>query len=232
VATQPSDKAWGKRLLPDDGLDQQDQGCAERACAWTEWQQGAGELALRKFIRVHNTTTEPDEDIAQEAMLTAYLAVERGDYRPREGVPFMAYIKGIARNKLREARRRGREWVALEDDSESSPERAALRTAPRQTEVDVEQRERRASFWRCLAHLAQDQRQVLQRCWQGESTREIARAMAISEEAARQHKSRGLRQLRASLAEQAWEAETPKRTSEGMWEGCRNKSDRGSHLPR
>ena len=79
MATQPSDKAWVKRLLPDDSLDPAGQGRAGQACAWTEWQQGAGELALRKFIRVHNTTTEPDEDIAQEAMLTAYLAVERGD---------------------------------------------------------------------------------------------------------------------------------------------------------
>lgn len=209
MATQPSDEAWGKRLLPD---------------AWTEWQQGAGELALRKFIRAHNTTTEPDEDIAQEALLTAYLAVERGDYQPREGVPFTAYVKGIARNKLREARRRGCEWIALEDD-----QGPALQTASRQTEMDVERRERRASFWRGLAYLAQDQRQVLLRCWQGESTREIARDLAISEEAARQHKSRGLRQLRVCLTS---EAETPRCKGENMWEGRRVERGRGSRLPR
>jgi RNA polymerase sigma factor (sigma-70 family) len=178
-------------------------------------------LSLRKFIRAHNTTSEMDDDILQDSLLTAYLAVERGDYQPREGVPFAAYVKGIARNKLREAQRRGHKWAALEDDHESAPIEPALQTALRQTEVDVEQRERRASFWRGLAHLARDQRRVLLRCWQGESTREIARALAISEEAARQHKSRGLRQLRACLAEPASEAGIPRCQSENMWAGRR-----------
>jgi len=46
---------------------------AERARAWAEWQMSVGQVSLLKFIRVHNTTSEPDEDILQEAMFTAYL---------------------------------------------------------------------------------------------------------------------------------------------------------------
>ena len=67
-----------------------------------------GAAAVLKFIRLNNYTRELDEDIFQEAMLTAYLEVERGHYIPREGIPFTAYVKGIARNKIREARRRER----------------------------------------------------------------------------------------------------------------------------
>src|SRR5512136_1949742 len=114
-ARAKSNEALERKLLPSNSPNR-----AERARAWAEWQMSVGQVSLLKFIRVHNTTGEPDEDILQEAMLTAYLEVERGRYPPREGVPFTAYVKGIARNKLREARRRGRVWLPLEDGETES----------------------------------------------------------------------------------------------------------------
>jgi hypothetical protein len=69
---------------------------ADRARAWAEWQMSVGQVSLLKFIRTFNTSGEPDEDILQEARLTAYLEVERGRYQPCEGVPF--YFSVLAAN--------------------------------------------------------------------------------------------------------------------------------------
>jgi RNA polymerase sigma factor (sigma-70 family) len=181
-----------------------------------------GQISLLKFIRVHNTTSEPDEDILQEAMLTAYLEVERGRYQPREGVPFTAYVKGIARNKLREARRRGRVWLSLEDGEAELP---ADRRFERPLEVTIERREQDLTLRRGLAMLPGDKRQVLERYLYGESTGEIAASMAITEDLVRQHKCRGLRQLRQRCdPAHTIRADFPGLQGEGMWAGPRESS--------
>lgn len=187
--SQPeSDEALELRLLPSTNPDQ-----ADRACAWAEWQLSVGEAALIKFIRMSNNTAEPDEDILQEAMLTAYLEVERGNYERRAGVPFTAYVKGIARNKIREARRRERNYTSLEEAGELAGDQVQ-----RQLEVTIERQEQRETLYYCLRKLPWPRRQVLEGFINGRSTAEIAGELAISKELVRQHKCRGLRSLRQS----------------------------------
>ena len=181
-----SDEALVQRMLPSLNPDRRD-----RARAWSEWQLSTGESAVLKFIRMKNNTNEPDEDILQEAMLIAFIEVERGNYQRQPGVPFTAYVKGIARNKIREARRRARNWVSLEAVSQLPGE-----GAQRQLEQAIEQREKREAFEQGVRRLPGQRRQVLERFLSGESTREIAAGLAITEELVRQHKSRGLRRLR------------------------------------
>ncbi len=185
-----SDEALVKRLLPNTNPDRID-----RARAWTEWQVSFGEPAVLNFIRAKNNTREPDEDILQDSMLTAFLGVERGRYECRDGVPFTAYVKGIARNKIREARRRERYCTTLEE----------LTYAPgllveRQTESTVEHREQHRTLFDRLVELPPQRRQVLERILHGESTAEIAAEMAITKDLVRQHKCRGLRTLRSTNA--------------------------------
>jgi RNA polymerase sigma factor (sigma-70 family) len=180
-----SDETLIQRLLPSTNQDPYD-----RALAWAEW-HSQGEARLAGYIRVHNNTTETDEDLMQETLLTAYLGVERGQYQPREGVPFTAYVKGIARNKIREARRRSRPQLSLEEiylkpDSE----------VQRQPEESLAGREQQAQVREGLKQLSEARRQVMVRFLNGESTEMIAQQMALSEALVRQHKCRGLRVLK------------------------------------
>lgn len=211
-ARPKSNEALERKLLPSMIPDRD-----ERARAWTEWHVSVGKMSLLKFIRTHNTTNEPDEDILQEAMLTAYIEVERGRYQPREGVPFTAYVKGIARNKLCEARRRGRVWLTL-DDGVAEPLTGDRLERP--LESAVERREQDRLLARGLAMLPAEKRQVLERYLCGESTGEIAASMAITEDLVRQYKCRGLRQLRQRCASaNANRAGFPGLQGERMWAG-------------
>lgn len=202
-----SDEALVRRMLPAATPNR-----FERQQAWAEWHTRVGEAALRKYIGLHNTTAEADEDILQDALLTAYLEVERGRYEQREGVPFTAYVKGIARNKLREARHRPH-WLSLDAVTDGEAEPPAP-SAGRQVEADCERRERQAILHRGLAALQGERRQVLERCLRGDSTDEIAAELAVSEAVVRQHKCRGLRQMRLNLGLEG----------EGMWAGTRTSA--------
>jgi RNA polymerase sigma factor (sigma-70 family) len=181
-----SDETLVRRMLPSTNADQ-----ADRAHAWAEWQSSGRLAALLRFIHFYNHTTEPDEDILQEALLTAYLEVERGRYVPRPGVPFTAYVKGIARNKLREARRHERYCTSL-DDLTFCPADSSLR----QIETMIERNEQHTALQNGLSSLPLHRQRVLEQYIQGASTQEIASRLAMSEELVRQHKSRGLRSLR------------------------------------
>jgi RNA polymerase sigma factor (sigma-70 family) len=146
------------------------------------------------FIRAKNDTPEQDMDILQDAMMTAYTQVERGRYKPRVGVSFAAYVKGIALNKIREARRRTRRFIPLHDGAEYIPDSVA-------TGLDavVERQERWALLCSGLSALPPCRRQVLESYLGGQTTTEIAQALNMSEASVRQHKSRGLRVLRSNL---------------------------------
>jgi len=146
------------------------------------------------FIRAKNETAEPDMDILHEAMMTAYAQVERGRYEPRAGVPFAAYVKGIAQNKIREARRHTQRFIPLQDLPE-------YLVASDQLQVEfVAERHEQQSFLRTgLSCLPLRRRRVLEGYLRGHSTAEIAQALGMSEEMVRQHKSRGLRVLRRSV---------------------------------
>jgi RNA polymerase sigma factor (sigma-70 family) len=191
-----SDEALVRRILPTTSPDR-----SERAHAWAEWQLTVGETTLRKYIGLYNTSGEADDDILQDTLLTAFLEVERGRYQPREGVPFTAYVKGIARNKMREARRR-RCWPSLDEFPDMS-----VSSAHRQTEHDYERKERQSVLWQGLDALQGERRAVLEHYLSGDTTGEIADRLAVSEDVVRQHKCRGLRQIRLNLGLEG----------EGMW---------------
>lgn len=181
-----SDETLVKRLLPNANRDARD-----RASAWREWYTCVGEIAVLGFIRAKNDTSEQDADILQEAMLTAFLEIERGRYQPRVGIPFTAYVKGIARNKIREARRRTQRLVPLDDTPEH-----VLESPHPQLETVIERREARDALQAGLSTLPSSRRDVLEAYLNGNSTTEIAETLGVTEDVVRQHKSRGLRSLR------------------------------------
>jgi len=182
-----------ERLLPSRNQNRQD-----RADAWSEWYAQVGQRAVLSFVRAKNDTAELDMDIVQEAMTIAYVEVERGRYQPRAGIPFAAYVKGIAHNKIREARRRCRRYVLVEDVAEHLAARAPLPSdgGGMRPEAVVVRREESARLLAGLSRLTPCRRQVLEGYLGGRSTTEIAHTLGLSEAAVRQHKSRGLRSLR------------------------------------
>mgnify|MGYP001822429162 CR=1 FL=1 len=191
MKAQLSDRTLVERLLPSRNETRQD-----RAEAWSEWYAQVGERAVLSFVRAKNDTTELDMDIVQEAMTIAYVEVERGRYQPRVGIPFAAYVKGIARNKIREARRRCRRYVLVEDVSEHIATRALPQDSSTRPEAVVVRREESAWLRAGLSRLTPCRRRVLEGYLGGRSTTEIAHTLGLSEAAVRQHKSRGLRSLR------------------------------------
>jgi RNA polymerase sigma-70 factor (ECF subfamily) len=186
MMVQPeSDEALVRRLLPSANPDPTD-----RARAWTEGQASIGGPAVLKYVRLSNNTAELDDDILQDAMLTAYVEVERGHFQQRAGIPFTAYVKGIARNKIREARRRNRRWAPLEDVANVPAD-----ATPRALEGTVESREARRALRQGLEQLPPQRRQVLQHYLDGDSLAEIAQRLDITEALVRQHKHRALERL-------------------------------------
>lgn len=179
-----SDAALVSRLLPVNNPSPE-----ARARAWADWHACQGGQAVLSFIRAANNTTEAHEDILQDALMTAYVEVERGRYEPRAGIPFTAYVKGIARNKIREARRRARNCEPLEEGLRVPAEPA------RELETVFDRHEERRALRRGLAQLPYRRRQVLEGVLAGETLPEIAIRLQMTEVTVRQHKHRGLRRL-------------------------------------
>lgn len=189
--TRPeSDEALISRLMPSTNDDRHD-----RALAWAEWHSIAQSF-LCTFMQVHNNTGEPDDDLIQDALVTAYLSVERGRYHPRDGIPFYAYVKGIARNKIREARRRSHRLVDL-DHIPYHPGGEL----PRQPEELVSLREEEDLVRSHLAKLQGTRQQVLVHFLNGESTGQIAAQLNMSEALVRQHKCRALKAIKEKTGE-------------------------------
>lgn len=184
------------RLLPSHNPN-----AGDRARAWEEWYAQVGEASVLAFIKTMNNSGEQDVDILQDAMMTAYSCVERGHYKPCGGIPFTAYVKGIARNKIREARRRRHPRyieetvLGLHESVESDPDKAAW-CVP---ETVVERQEEQHALQWGIGRLSHNRQQVLVHYLQGHSTPEIAAALHISEDLVRQHKSRSVRSLRRLL---------------------------------
>jgi RNA polymerase sigma factor (sigma-70 family) len=134
-------------------------------------------------------------DLSAEVFATALTAARR--YRPEEGT-VAAWLLGIARNKLRESRKRGR--VADSARRRLGVEPAAL------TDADLERVEELASVDQTilplLDGLPEDQRRALVgRIVDERSYEEIAEELRCSELAVRQRVSRGLRRLRSQMEE-------------------------------
>jgi RNA polymerase sigma factor (sigma-70 family) len=175
------------RLLPRINPDAQD-----RALAWNQWLSNGGAEPVHKFIRWSNGSGTDDDEIFQDAIITAYLKVERGEYEYRD-VPFTAFVKKIAWYKILEAARGNRSTVSLEDVAE-------------QFDEDVGDTER-VEFWReydalhhALRQLPPRRSRVLLLYENGYTTSEIAEQLAIKEELVRKEKSLGLRQLKEEMA--------------------------------
>ena len=184
-----SDKVLIERLLPHTNGDP-----ADRATAWEEWYAHVGAPSVLAFVRIQNDTPAPDADILQEAIVTAYEEVERGRYEPRVGIPLTAYVKGIARNKIREERRRTWRLIPIEQ----AP--ALLESDEPHLERAAERREQLALLRVGMAGMPRCRQQVLQGYLNEQSTEEIAAALGMTEEAVRQHKCRALRSLRKMVA--------------------------------
>lgn len=134
-------------------------------------------------------------DLTAEVFAASLLAARR--YRP-EQAPVGAWLLGIARNKLRESRRRQK----VEDSARRrlGVEPAAL------SDVDLDRVEELASLDRAslelVAGLPAEQRDaVTQRVVAERSYEEIAAELECSELVVRQRVSRGLRSLRSQLEE-------------------------------
>jgi RNA polymerase sigma factor (sigma-70 family) len=175
-----------QRLLPSTNPDPHD-----RARAWADWHASPGPETVRKFIRASNNTLEADDDLLQDTLVTAYVEVERGRYAPRCNVPFTAYVKGIARNKIREARRRHRPCDDVNDDLLPLP----AGVSPRQLETWFERHEQYQALQHGLRQLPAARRQILESYLNGKSLAEIAVDLQMNEALVRQHKHRGLRRL-------------------------------------
>ncbi len=174
-----------RRLLPSENPNPTD-----RATAWQDWWE-AIEQPVLKFIRCKNGTRTEDEEILADAMYTAYMEVERGRYQVQAGVPFTAYVKGIARNMILETHRREQRSVPLEE--------AYQETEHAEFESAVERSEEHAVLRLHLAELPPRRRQVLLMCSEGHETPHIARNLGIREDLVRQEKSRGLQTLRRKM---------------------------------
>lgn len=140
---------------------------------------------------------EVTADLTAEVFAAALLGCPR--YRPGEA-PALAWLYGIAANKLRESRRRG----VVEEAA-----RRRLAWEPQQLEdADLIAVERlagggdEAALLAAVATLPADQRDaIVARVLEEEGYGEIASRLSCSESVVRQRVSRGLRTLRAQVRE-------------------------------
>jgi RNA polymerase sigma-70 factor (ECF subfamily) len=151
-------------------------------------------LVVRWCLR---ETGNPDlaVDLASEVFAAALLASRR--YRPDKGT-VVAWLLGIARNKLRESRRRKR----VENSA-----RERLRLQPvGLNDADLERVDELASLdseiLTRVEGLPQDQREALvNRVIRERSYEEIASELRCSESVIRQRVSRGLKTLKSQMEE-------------------------------
>jgi RNA polymerase sigma factor (sigma-70 family) len=178
-----SDEALVLRLLPITNGS-----LADRNAAWAELDSAYRE-GLRRYIRQWMSSDAEVEEIYQDTLITAFMNVENGSFT-YTGVPFLAYLKAIARNKVLAERRRTGRWVELDDDlaTPGGDER-------QQPEILVESREEQDEVMAAIGQLSSKTRRVILGVMQGKQNSEMAQEFAMTEEAVRQHKSRGVRSL-------------------------------------
>lgn len=129
---------------------------------------------------------EIGRDVAQEAFVAAW----QGLHRLRDPGRFGPWLLEIARNRARDAARRGRRRPAQ-----------ALHTEPADPSPDVADRldasVREATVWRALDDLTESDREVLLLVYQeGCSVRDVARSLGLTEVAVRKRLSRARARLR------------------------------------
>jgi RNA polymerase sigma-70 factor (ECF subfamily) len=132
------------------------------------------------------------EDLTAEVFHKALRSLPRFKWT---GAPFAAWLFRISANMIADrAQRAARERTIGNDDDVSQTH------LPQPQQTDLEQSERRASLFRSVDQLAEDQRRVLvMRFAEEKSIREIADALGRSEGAVKQLQFRALEKLRMKL---------------------------------
>lgn len=149
-------------------------------------------IVLRWCLR-ETRNREVASDLSAEVFATALIAARR--YRPERGHA-AAWLIGIARNKLRESRRRGRVENAARH--RIGLERLAI------TDADLERVDELSSLDEGMVarirDLPEEQRvAIIGRVIEERPYNEIASELACSESVVRQRVSRGLKTLRAQI---------------------------------
>jgi RNA polymerase sigma-70 factor (ECF subfamily) len=148
-----------------------------------------------RWCVVHTGERELAADLAAETFAAALIAARR--YRPERG-EVDAWLLGIARNKLRESRRRGR--IEASARKRLSMEPVAITDADLERVDELGSREE--EIVPLLRSLPTAQREALLGRVVGErSYRELAGELRCSEMVVRQRVSRGLQALRSRLEE-------------------------------
>lgn len=132
------------------------------------------------------------DDVAQEICMAAVAAIPR--YQDR-GRSFLAFVYGIAANKIADARRRGRIYpLCIVDDV---PERESIEPGPEELALHSE---RSVATGELMKVLAPNHREVLMmRIVLGWSAAETAEAIGTSAGVVRVMQHRALNRLRAEL---------------------------------
>jgi RNA polymerase sigma-70 factor (ECF subfamily) len=167
----------------------------ERRASFPELVERHGRMVFRVAYRI--TGNEADaEDVVQEAFLKAYKAFDRFDER----ASFSTWIFRIAANcaidLLRRRRTHPERPADLEDPESPLPDPAALspETALASSQIGRKLRE-------ALGELSPQERTAfVLRHFEGQPTEEIARALGVGANAAKQTVFRAVRKLRLRLA--------------------------------
>jgi RNA polymerase sigma-70 factor (ECF subfamily) len=126
------------------------------------------------------------EDVTSEVFHQALAHLDRFEWR---GVPFAAWLYRIAANAIADR------WKRVARENPLPAREPAMDPAS-------ERIEERASLFRLVAQLPQDQQRVLaMRFTEQKSTREVAQALGRSEGAVKQLQFRALQSLRASMGQ-------------------------------
>jgi len=153
--------------------------------------------AIAGYLLRRTGDSEVTADLTAEVFAAALLACPR--YRPG-GPPALAWLYGIAANKLRESRRRGR--VEAEARRRLAWEPQALAAADLAAVEAMAADDAEPELLAAVATLPLEQREaIVARVLDEQGYDEIAARLACSEAVVRQRVSRGLRALRTQLGE-------------------------------
>jgi RNA polymerase sigma-70 factor (ECF subfamily) len=143
-----------------------------------------------RYVRYRTSDPRDAEDLTSDVFFRALRAI--GRYSPR--APFYAWIYKIARNAVIDHRRAGRAEVPLTDVDPTDP-------APSlDPERNLMAGDRRACLARALAHLAEDQQEVIVlRFIEGLTPEECAQVVGKRPAAVRDIQFRALRALRSHI---------------------------------
>jgi RNA polymerase sigma-70 factor (ECF subfamily) len=157
-------------------------------------------------LRALGSADEAQEAV-QEILARALEAIRAG--RVPAEVPLHAFIYGIARHVLSDAKRRHKK-EGQHLDTELTPLAASQ---PSPLECLIRQEERDQVNW-ALGQLSTEERRLLTRCFvEGESIQSIASRFGFPAERLRKRKSRALKRLRRLLADRFGHDDVPAPTS-------------------